>query len=69
MMPRALLHNTVRIEIQKADGSTGLGTGFFYTFNYPGQTSSIPVIVLRASMSFLAVLSDESTLHWECQIL
>jgi V8-like Glu-specific endopeptidase len=45
LMSRALLHNTVRIEVQKADGTMGLGTGFFYIFNFPEQTSSIPVIV------------------------
>jgi hypothetical protein len=45
LMSRALLHNTIRIEVQKADGTGGLGTGFFYVFNDPEHTSSIPVIV------------------------
>ena len=45
LMSRALLHNTVRIEIQEADGKIGVGTGFFYVFDFPEKTSSIPVIV------------------------
>jgi hypothetical protein len=53
-LSRALLHNTVRIEIQKADGNAGLGTGFYYTFLYPESTSSVPVIV-TCNMLFLEV--------------
>jgi hypothetical protein len=43
-LSRALLHNTVRIETQKADGSH-VGTGFFYAFQDQQRTSSIPVVV------------------------
>lgn len=43
-LSRALLHNTVRIETQKADGAH-VGTGFFYAFENGNRTSSIPVVV------------------------
>jgi len=42
-MSKVLLHNTVRVESQKADG-LHVGTGFFYSLRRTG-TSSIPVIV------------------------
>ena len=44
MLSRALLHNTVRIESVKPDG-THVGTGFFYTFRGADTNSFIPAIV------------------------
>jgi hypothetical protein len=45
LMSRALLHSTVLIEFERTNGETGLGTGFFYFFDDPSRTSTIPVIV------------------------
>jgi hypothetical protein len=40
-----LLYSTVRIETKLADGNTGSGTGFFFTFNGLSDDKSIPVII------------------------
>jgi hypothetical protein len=44
-MSRALLHNTVRIETFKNDGTVHVGTGFFYNFEAADKSSSCPVVV------------------------
>src|SRR5262245_14341090 len=45
LLSRALLHNTVRLETEKSDGTIHTGTGFFYVFQGLYKTSSCPVIV------------------------
>jgi hypothetical protein len=44
-LSRGLLHSTVRIETQKADGASSIGTGFVYEFIDEKGTSMIPVVV------------------------
>jgi len=45
LLSRKLLHNTVRIEVLKADGKSGVGTGFFYDVYDSDKKSGIPLIV------------------------
>ncbi len=45
-LSKMLLHSTIRIVCVQTNGSTDIGTGFFYSFRDPSNTnSSIPVIV------------------------
>jgi V8-like Glu-specific endopeptidase len=45
-LSKMLLHSTIRIVCVQTNGSSDIGTGFFYSFRDPSDTnSSIPVIV------------------------
>ena len=44
-LSKILLHSTIRIVCVQTNGMSDVGTGFFYSFDYPSATSSIPVIV------------------------
>jgi hypothetical protein len=44
-LSKMLLHSTIRIVCVQTNGVSSVGTGFFYRFDYPSITSSIPVVV------------------------